>query len=116
MVLFTLINVSLDISANITWWVFKNTLYGTYYLISNITYKPPEPTQEELELIQLRHEISQLNRQLYLINNPNIITRTQLKLTHNNSYIEEINETPLIDDEFIIIDNVYDNEQSETVL
>ncbi len=112
MVLFTLINVSLDISANITWWVFKNTLYGTYYLISNIRHRTPEPTQEELELIQLRYEISQLNRQLYLINNPHIITRHQLKLTNNDSYIEEIHETPLLDDEFIIIDN----EHIETIL
>jgi hypothetical protein len=101
MVLCTLINISLDISANISWWVLKNTLYGTYYLITYI--KPPKKSKEELELIELRKEISQLNRQLHIINNPNIITRTQLMLTNNT---EEINdELALLDDEFIFINN-----------
>ena len=114
MVLFTLINVSLDISANISWWVFKNTLYGTYYLISNIRYKQPEPTQEEIELIQLRYEISQLNRQLNFINNPNIITRNQLMLTHtiSDNDLNVILNDNLNDDEFIIIEN----ENIETIL
>jgi hypothetical protein len=101
MVFCTLINISLDISANISWWVLKNTLYGTYYLITYI--KPPKKSKEELELIELRKEISQLNRQLHIINNPNIITRTQLMLTNNT---EEINdELALLDDEFIFINN-----------
>jgi hypothetical protein len=105
MVLCTLINISLDISANISWWFLKNTFYGTYYLITYI--KPPKPTKEEIELKELRNEISQLNKQLYLIhnihNNPNILTRNQLMLT-NTDEINNINIT-LLDDEFIVVNN-----------
>ena len=52
MVLCTLINISLDISTNIAWWLTKNTLYGTYYLITII--RPPKPTKEEIELMELK--------------------------------------------------------------
>jgi hypothetical protein len=106
MVLFTLINVSLDISTNIAWWITKNTLYGTYCLITYI--RPPKPTKEELELIELRNEISQLNKQIHIINNiydlnnPNIITRN--KLIIQNKLTEEHFELDLLDD-FIIMDN-----------
>ena len=99
MVFCTLINISLDISANISWWVLKNTLYGTYYLFTFI--KPPKPTKEELELLELRNEISQLNRQLHIINgihnNPNIITRNQITLNNDN--------IALLDEDFIFINN-----------
>lgn len=72
MVLFTLINISLDISANVSWWIVKNTLYGTYYIITYINYKPPKPTKEELELIELKYLVSDLNKKLYLINTEHI--------------------------------------------
>jgi hypothetical protein len=105
MVLCTLINISLDISANISWWILKNTLYGTYYIISYI--RPPNKTKEEIELMELRNEISQLNKQLHFINiiqnNPNIITRNQLMLT-NTEHINDIDIT-LLDDEFIFIND-----------
>ncbi len=104
MVFCTLINISLDISANISWWLLKNTLYGTYYLITYIKPKTHILTKEEIELIELRREITQLNRQLHIINNPHIISRNQLML--NNTLIEEHNnDTPLIEDEFIFINN-----------
>ena len=105
MVLCTLINISLDISANISWWILKNTVYGTYYLITYI--RPHKPTKEEIEMIELRNEISNLNKQLYLIhnihNNPNILTRNQLMLT-NTEEINDINIT-LLDDDFIVVNN-----------
>jgi hypothetical protein len=84
MVLFTLINISLDISANVSWWIIKNTLYGTYYAITYINYKPPKPTKEELELIELKYLVTDLNKQLHLINNNNSIN---------------------MDDEFVFIQN-----------
>jgi hypothetical protein len=93
MVLFTLINISLDISANVSWWVIKNTLYGTYYVITYINYKPPAPTKEELELIELKYLVSDLNKQLHLINKD--------KMNVDNKLIELDNE--LIDDDFEII-------------
>ena len=65
MVLFTLINVSLDISTNIAWWITKNTLYGTYCIITYMI--PKKITKEELELIELRNEISILNKKLLSI-------------------------------------------------
>ena len=77
MVFCTLINISLDISTNISWWILKNTIYGTYYITTYLISKPPMPTKEEIELLELRKEISILNRKLYYIdsvnNNPNII-------------------------------------------
>jgi hypothetical protein len=71
MVLFTLINISLDISANVSWWIIKNTLYGTYYAITYINYKQPKPTKEELELIELKYLVNDLNKKLHLINKTN---------------------------------------------
>jgi hypothetical protein len=107
MVLFTLINVSLDISTNIAWWITKNTLYGTYCLITYI--RPPKPTKEEIELTELRNEISKLNKQIHVIhniydlnNNPNIITRNKLMI--QNRLSEEHFELALLDD-FIIMNN-----------
>ncbi len=109
MVLYTLINISLDISANISWWIIKNSIYGTYYLITYI--KPPKPSKEEIELSELRREISQLNRQLYFINtiqnNPSIITRNQLML-NNTEQLDDI-DIALLDDEFIFLNNENSN-------
>jgi hypothetical protein len=106
MVLFALINVSLDISTNVAWWLTKNAFYGTYYLITYI--RPPKKSKEEIELMELKNEISILNKKLHFINsiqnNPNIITRNQLML-HDNSSIQEMNESfdlALIDD-FVIL-------------
>jgi hypothetical protein len=110
MVLFTLINVSLDISTNIAWWITKNTLYGTYCLITYI--RPPKPTKEEIELIELKNLISQLNNKIHIMydikNNPNIISRNNLII--KNKLSEEQFELSLLDD-FIIINN--DNQISE---
>jgi hypothetical protein len=109
MVLCTLINISLDISANISWWILKNSLYGTYYLITYI--KPPKPSKEEIELTELRREIGQLNRKLYFINtiqnNPSIVTRNQLMLT-NTEELDDI-DIALLDDEFIFLNNENSN-------
>ena len=88
MVLFTLINISLDISANVSWWIIKNTLYGTYHVIKYINYTPPKPTKEELELIELKYLVSDLNKKIHLINREHLIK--------DNS---EFN----LDDEFVII-------------
>ncbi len=99
MVLCTLINISLDISSNISWWIVKNTLYGTYYISTYLISKQPKPTKEEIELIELRKEISHLNRKLYFIdsinNNPNIISRTNV-LQNNEQHL---------DNSFIFIDD-----------
>ena len=64
MVLCTLINISLDISANLALFVLKNSLYGTYYLITYLNYKPPKLTQHEINIIELNEEINQLNKQI----------------------------------------------------
>lgn len=80
MVFVSLINISLDITTTITWWIMKKSINGTYYIISY--FIPPTPTKEEIELLELRNEISYLNKKLHLINsinnNPHIITRTQI--------------------------------------
>ncbi len=105
MVLFTLVNISLDITTNITWWVLKQSIYGTYYVYTY--FIPPAPTKEEIELLSLRNEISSLNKQLYLINsihnNPNIISKNQIKIESENDLsldesaidFELINDTEL---------------------
>jgi hypothetical protein len=87
MVLFTLINISLDISATVSWWIVKNTIYGTYYVITYITYNPPKLTKEEIELIELKYLISELNN----------------KLKKNELIVDNI-ETKL-EDEFVLINN-----------
>jgi hypothetical protein len=105
MVLFTLINISLDISASVSWWIVKNTLYGTYYLVSYI--RPPAKTKEEIELIELRKELSMLNKKLHMINNnTNIITRHNYMIMNNEENI--LNDTvdlQILDDDFIFINN-----------
>ncbi len=80
MVFVSLVNISLDITANISWWIIKNSIYSTYYIYTY--FIPPPPTKQEIEMLALRNEISSLNKQLYIINsihnNPNIIYRNQI--------------------------------------
>jgi len=126
MALCALINISLDISTNITWWIIttscKYTFYGTYYLITII--RPPKPTKEEIELMELKNEINQLNKKLYIIhnihNNPHIINRNQLMLQnkqsddiYNNTFNDTVDDSfdlSLLDD-FIILNN--DNQETK---
>ncbi len=93
MVLYTLINISIDVSASITLWVLKNTLYGTYYLTTYFIYSHPEQTKEELEIIELRREINHLNRKLHFIdsinNNPNIVSLTNNQTIPNEQNLEK---------------------------
>ena len=119
MALCALINISLDISTNITVWIittsFKYTFYGTNYLIAFI--RPPKPSKEEIELMELKNELIHINKKLYIMhniyNNPNIINRNQLMLQNklNNTLDNELDNTfddtldlSLLDD-FIIINN-----------
>ena len=124
MVLCTLINISLDISTNIAWWLTKNTLYGTYYLITII--RPPKPTKEEIELMELKNELGKLNKQLHIIynihNNPHIINRNQLMLMNSsnnilNDTLDGISDNTIDDnfdlsllDEFVILN---DNDKNQ---
>ena len=126
MALCALINISLDISTNITWWIIttscKYTFYGTYYLITII--RPPKPTKEEIELMELKNEITQLNKKLYIIhnihNNPHIINRNQLMFQnkqsddiYNNTFNNTLDDSfdlSLLDD-FIILNN--DNQETK---
>jgi hypothetical protein len=126
MALCALINISLDISTNITWWIIttscKYTFYGTYYLITII--RPPKPTKEEIELMELKNELIQLNKKLYIIhnihNNPHIINRNQLMLQnkqsddiYNNTFNDTVDDSfdlYLLDD-FIILNN--DNQETK---
>lgn len=82
MAIVSLINISLDITANISWWILKNSVYGTYYIYTY--FIPPKPTPEEIELLALRTELTSLNRQLYLLtsihNNPSIVNRNNIHL------------------------------------
>jgi hypothetical protein len=117
MALCALINISLDISTNITWWIIttscKYTFYGTYYLITII--RPPKPTKEEIELMELKNELIQLNKKLYIIhnihNNPHIINRNQLMLQNkqSNDTFNDTFDLSLLDD-FIILNN--DNQET----
>ena len=98
MAIVSLINISLDITANISWWILKNSIYGTYYIYTYLI--PPKPTKEEIELLALRNELTTLNRQLNLItsihNNPNIIDRNQINLDESiDKDFEVINDTEL---------------------
>ena len=114
MVQISLINISLDTSANIAWWMIttscKYTLYGTYYLITY--FMPQKKTKEEIELIELKNEIIQLNRQLHIINsvhnNPNIIFRQQLNF-NNDDYID----LQLLDEFVILNENNSDIKTSQ---
>jgi hypothetical protein len=95
MVFVSLVNISLDITANITWWVVKNTIYSSYYIYTY--FIPPPPTKEQIEMLELRNEIISLNKQLHLINsihnNPNIISRNQIKMIDDD--FELISDTEL---------------------
>ncbi len=66
MVLFALTNITLDITLGISWWLAKNTIYGTYYLIGNyIFYKEPKKD----EIMELKYELRALHRKLDKMNN-----------------------------------------------
>jgi hypothetical protein len=101
MVLLTLINISLDISANLSWWVVKNTIYGTYYIVTYITYKPPKLTKEAIELIELKYLISELNNKL----------KKHELVMDNNLYSEKTDDKldiiePNLEDEFILVNKI----------
>jgi hypothetical protein len=67
MVLFALTNITLDITLGVSWWLVKNTLYGTYYLIGNyVFYKQPNKNNDEI--MELKYEIRELHRKLDRIN------------------------------------------------
>ncbi len=116
MVLVSLINISLDISTNIAWWLTKNTLYGTYYLITYL--RPHKKTQEELELLELRNEINQLTKQLHMINiinnNPNIISRYQINNNQDDNNNHDIDLQLL--DEFVILNDHNDEQASNKII
>ena len=66
-------NISLDISSNISWWIVKNTLYGTYYISAYLISKPPKPTKEEIELLELRKEIRNTANEIMFNSGLNIL-------------------------------------------
>jgi hypothetical protein len=64
MVLLTLINISLDVSTSISWFVVKNTLYGTYcigYYLMKGRYTPP-PSREEILLLEINNKLDKLKK------------------------------------------------------
>jgi hypothetical protein len=99
MVLNAIISISLDISTNISWWIIKKTLYGTYYITTYFLYSPPPPTKEEIELLELRREIGHLNRKLYFLNsienNPDIIDKNKIELSKEEADFVFIDDTEL---------------------
>ena len=116
MVLCTLINISLDISSSITWWLFKHTLYGTYsvgyYFIITRRHKLPENNLEKI-----KQELVELNERIALQESNNIILNTQINVLNINDtqhiftrqethdYPVYINHLDMDDDnDFILID------------
>ena len=78
----------MDVTLGVTWWVVKNTIYGTYCLGSYL-FCTTEPPKDVKELLELKFQIAELNKKLDKINNipQNIIT---------------VEEKP--DDNFVIVD------------
>ena len=97
MVLCTLVNISLDITANLTLWILKQSLYSSYYVYTY--FIPPPPTKEEIELLALKNEIKSLNKQIHLFtsihNNPNIISKNQILDESIETDFELISDTEL---------------------
>lgn len=78
----------MDITLGVTWWVVKNTIYGTYCLGSYL-FCTTEPPKNEKELLELKFQIAELNKKLDRINN-----------TPQNTITTE--DKP--DDTFVIVD------------
>lgn len=95
MVLFTITNLTLDATMGITWWVIKNTIYGTYYLGSYFLCPPPEENHENHEILELKYQITQLNRNLARINSVcEILHKSQSdRMLAETSYSENVTET-----------------------
>ncbi len=65
----SLINISIDSPLNISWWVVKNVLYGTYCLSYYLIYgNKKTQTNEEILLLELKKEISELDKKIEMCN------------------------------------------------
>ena len=61
----SLINISIDSPLTMSWWVIKNVLYGSYCLTHYLIYGSKKKlTQEEILLLELKKEISELDKKV----------------------------------------------------
>lgn len=61
----SLISISIDSPLTMSWWVVKNVLYGSYCLTYYIIYgSKKQPTTEEIMLLELKKELSELDKKI----------------------------------------------------
>jgi hypothetical protein len=64
----SLISISIDSPFAMSWWVVKNVLYGSYclsyYLIYGSKTQQPRVTREEIMLLELKKELSELDKKI----------------------------------------------------
>ena len=112
MVLFALTSITMDITLGVTWWVVKNTIYGTYCLGSYL-FCTTEPPKENKEMLELKYQIAELNKKLDRISSMNDLTITQIPQQIENNTSTKIEEQDVIcevkshvdvEDAFVLVD------------
>ena len=112
MVLFALTNITMDITLGVTWWVVKNTIYGTYCLGSYL-FCTTEPPKENKEMLELKYQIAELNKKLDRISSMNDLTiaqppqQSEDEIPITNKEQDEICDVKShvdVDDAFVLVD------------
>ena len=98
MVLFALTNITLDVTLGVSWWLIRNTVYGTYCLGNYLFCNPPK--NEKLDdILELKYQITELNKKLERINSSHELLTEQIKEQSNiiqkeDESFEIIDQTP----------------------
>ena len=87
----SLISISIDSPLSMSWWVVKNVLYGsyclTYYLLYGSNKQQTRVTREEIMLLELKKEISELDKKIDVYynhhDNNNKIEETKIDVINN---------------------------------
>jgi hypothetical protein len=96
MVFFALTNITLDVTLGVTWWVVKNTIYGTYCLGSYL-FCTTEPPKDDKDILELKFQIAELNKKLDRINSVD-----NIQPIADKPIVDKPNENN--DDAFVIVD------------
>ena len=112
MVLFALTSITMHITLGVTWWVVKNTIYGTNCLGSYL-FCTTEPPKEDKEMLELKYQIAELNKKLDRISSMNDLTITQIPQpvedntptkTEEPDVICDVKSHVDVEDAFVLVD------------
>ncbi len=61
----SLISISIDSPLNVSWWIIKNVLYGSYCVSYYLIYGSQKTqTREEIMLLELKKDLLELDKKI----------------------------------------------------